>query len=113
MIVSFMLLVVTNLLIHDCSAEFDLKDYLQTAPQSELGIVNSNVNKLEEDEDNVTRNTNIDDSAAVAIGSGDYKHSTFEHNEVTKTSPSENVVPVRDVVKHLLSDKNSLLIFVW
>ena len=110
-------LVVANCLVHDCSMEFDLKDHLQIVSidtNSEVDTPEDAISGIDLDNGTITYNKIIksplsDDSNLSQV--------ELEINNASETTnllqtPLSQTLPIKVVLKNILSNKDALLIFV-
>ena len=102
--------VIANCLVHDCSLEFDLKDYLQNNSTDTIkGFDTSNVTKSNSPGSNsaasLTSFNNI-----LPLEEEDVNKAT--KNDILLAPSHENSFPIKVVVRNLLTNKDTLLILV-
>ena len=110
-VVLLLIIIIANFLVHDCSLEFDLKEYLQNTSTNMSSVVETSFDAG----GTITPGTNsVTPLASVNNG---LLLDTVEINRVTKRNillrqSDENSFPIKVVLRNLLTNKDTLLIFV-
>ena len=106
-------LLVTNILIHDCSRIFDFKEYLRTHQHDGAGENKAETLSLQEDhvdlDDPIKNKMSMENNNPI-LDSIDDDDGAKESTSLIQTDLREESIPITTVIRSLLSNHDTLLI---